>query len=430
VNSNHVIRNFLLIQGLFTLSASFIWGINTLFLLHAGLTIFEVFVANAAFTAAMALFEIPTGVVADTRGRRASFVLSTATLLVGTLAYVGAAYAGGGVLLFSLAGVVLGLGFSLYTGSVEAWAVDALKATGYHDSLDPVFARAGVIVGAATLVGTVGGGLLGQLDLSLPYVARAVLLVVALFVGLRSMHDLGFTPRTLRWGSALGEVRNVAHAGMTYGLRRPAVRLLMLQSFVAMGFMYWAWYAWQPYFLELAGGNAVWIAGVIAALFSLAGILGSFLASWLARDGRKRTTLLLLGSAVFTVAMVATGLIQQFWITVAVFLLGAVAAGVVQPIRQTYLHQSIPSSERATLVSFDSLVGSLGSIGGSTGLGYLSEVQSVPAGFVVGGAATLLVLPIFARLRALNEPADRIVAEPVAIPTPIEVPEAEERLAA
>jgi hypothetical protein len=34
------------------------WGINTLFLLDAGLTIFEVFVANAAFTAAMALFEV------------------------------------------------------------------------------------------------------------------------------------------------------------------------------------------------------------------------------------------------------------------------------------------------------------------------------------------------------------------------------------
>jgi MFS family permease len=109
--------------------------------------------------------------------------------------------------------------------------------------------------------------------------------------------------------------------------------------------------------------------------------------------------------------MVATGVIQTFWITVPVFLLGAVAGGVLQPVRQTYLHASIPTSERATLVSFDSLVGSLGSVGGQTGLGWLSQDRSVPVGFVVGGAATALALPIFARLRSLDEPADRIGAD-------------------
>src|SRR5918992_4882497 len=124
MDSQRVIRSYLIISGLFTLSASLIWGINTLFLLDAGLSIFEVFVANAVFTAAMALFEVPTGVVADTVGRRASFLLSEATLVVGTLAYVGVAAIHGGVVLFSLAGVILGLGFTFYSGAVEAWVVD------------------------------------------------------------------------------------------------------------------------------------------------------------------------------------------------------------------------------------------------------------------------------------------------------------------
>jgi MFS family permease len=81
------------------------------------------------------------------------------------------------------------------------------------------------------------------------------------------------------------------------------------------------------------------------------------------------------------------------------------------PVRQTYLHHSIPTTERATLVSFDSLMGSLGSVGGQTGLGYLSQERSIPVGFVVGGLATILAIPIFGRLRALNEPADMITAE-------------------
>ena len=71
-----VIRSYLVITGLYTLSASLIWGINTLLLLGAGLDIFEVFIANGVYTASMVIFEIPTGVWADSRGRRSSFLLT------------------------------------------------------------------------------------------------------------------------------------------------------------------------------------------------------------------------------------------------------------------------------------------------------------------------------------------------------------------
>src|SRR5918998_6477954 len=71
-----------------TLAASFIWGINTLFLLDAGLSNFEAFAANAFFTAGMVLFEVPTGAIADTVGRRASYLLGTVTLAATTLLYV------------------------------------------------------------------------------------------------------------------------------------------------------------------------------------------------------------------------------------------------------------------------------------------------------------------------------------------------------
>jgi MFS family permease len=411
MDPGRVIRGYLVITTLFTLSASLIWGINTLFLLDAGLSIFEVFVANSAFTAAMALFEVPTGVVADTLGRRTSFLLSEATLAVGTLAYVGVAAVGGGVIMFCLAGVILGLGFTFYSGAVEAWVVDALKATGYQRELDGVFARAGMVSGVAMIVGTVGGGFLGQADLAIPYLVRAGLTIAAFAVGFWIMHDIGFTPRALRLRGVVGEMRAVARAGIVHGWRSPAVRLLVLQSFLVSGFFFWAWYAWQPYFLDLLGQEAVWVAGVIAALFSLAGIAGNALVGRVARPGRRRTTILLVASAVFTGTMVATGLIRSFWITVPVFLLGAVASGVILPVRQTYLHHSIPTSERATLVSFDALIGSVGSIGGQTGLGYLSQVRSVPAGFVVGGLATVLTLPLFLRLRSLDEPADHIQAD-------------------
>src|SRR5262245_62190623 len=71
-----------------TLAASLIWGINTIFLLDAGLSNLDAFAANAFFTAGMVLFEVPTGIVADTVGRRASYLLGTLTLAASTLLYV------------------------------------------------------------------------------------------------------------------------------------------------------------------------------------------------------------------------------------------------------------------------------------------------------------------------------------------------------
>ena len=114
-----VIRIYLLIACLYTLSASLIWGVNTLFLLDAGLDILEVFLANAVFTGSMALFEVPTGVVADTRGRRLSFLLSLVVMFLGTLGYVGVAATGGNLVLFLLMSVVLGLGFTFYSAPLR-----------------------------------------------------------------------------------------------------------------------------------------------------------------------------------------------------------------------------------------------------------------------------------------------------------------------
>src|SRR5205823_14285259 len=83
--ARRVERTYLALTLLTTLAASFIWGINTLFLLDAGLNNAEAFAANAFFTVGQVIFEVPTGVVADTRGRQFSYVLRAGALLVSTL---------------------------------------------------------------------------------------------------------------------------------------------------------------------------------------------------------------------------------------------------------------------------------------------------------------------------------------------------------
>lgn len=415
MTSERVIAGYFTIGGLFTLAAALIWGVNTLFLLDAGLDIFGVFIANAAFTAGAVVFEIPTGVLADTRGRRTSFLLSVTILLATTLAYVGVAKMGGGLLAFSLVSIFMGLGFTFYSGAVEAWLVDALEETGYAGQLDRVFARGSMVTGAAMLVGTVGGGLLGTLDLSLPYIVRAGMLIVVFAVAFATMHDLGYTPRALRVSDLPQEMNKLARESIAFGWNNRSVRLLMACSFVQLGFLSWGFYAWQPYFLELLGQDAIWVAGVVAALISLSTIAGNALVDWFSQFCGRRTTLLLWAAGVQTGAAVGVGLAESFSLAVGLFLVVTATMGVIGPVKQAYLHQLIPSRQRASVISVDSMIGNSGGVLGQSGLGYLSRARSIADGYVVGGLATLFALPVLVLLRRLGDPADSFAGKKAGI---------------
>lgn len=421
VDSKRVIRSYMIIASLYTLSASVIWGVNTLFLLDAGLDIFGTFVANAVFTGAMVIFEIPTGIVADTSGRRTSFLLSTAVLCLGTLGYVGVSLLGGGLFWFCLMSVFLGLGFAFYSGAVEAWLVDALKATNYDGELEGVFARAGIITNLLMLVGTVGGGLLGSIDLAIPYVVRALLLALLSGWAYWNMREIGFTPRALTAAAIPAEMRKVARESITYGWQKMPVRLIMIVTFIQGLYFIWGFYATQPYFLDLLGQpDAVWVSGVVAALVSISMMAGSWLLGRFMNRFRHRTTLLIATSVLIGVSTIGVGLANSFWLAVPLFLFGTLAVGIMGPIKQGYLHQVIPSAQRATVISFNSMMDSAGGVVGQTGLGYLARQQGIAAGFVVGGAATLLAIPFLFLLRGLGDSADHIKAgeelPPVAVP--------------
>jgi MFS family permease len=357
----------------------------------------------------MVLFEVPTGVLADTAGRRVSFLWSVAVLAVTTVWYVLVARSGGGVLAFAIVSIVMGLGFTFYSGAVEAWLVDALAASGYRGELDPVFARGSMVSGAAMIAGTLAGGFLGDVDLAIPYVVRAAMLVCAFAVAWFAMHDLGFTPQAAGLGDIPARMRETLRASVRFGWRERPVRLLMFVSFLQWGFMSWGFYAWQPYFLELLGRDAVWVSGVAASAIAGAMIVGNAIVERLSRFCDRRTTLMLWAAAAQAVAAVGVGLTDRFWLALTLMIVLAAGMGVTGPVKQAYLHRSIPTAQRASVVSFDSMFGNGGGIAGQSGLGWLSRARSIEDGYVTGGAALFLAIPLLAALRRLGGAADRIM---------------------
>lgn len=389
-----------------TLAASLIWGINTIFLLDAGLSNTQAFTANAFFTAGMVLFEVPTGVIADTVGRRASYLLGSLTLAASTLLYVLLWQIEAPFWQWAVVSLLIGLGFTFFSGAVEAWVVDAMTATGYTGTMESVFGRGQIVSGVAMLVGSVAGGFIAQqIGLGVPFVLRGLILFAMFAVAFRLMHDVGFTPHTR--GRLLPEMRRIVAASVDHGLRVPAIRWLMLENLFTGGVAFYAFYALQPYLLELYGDpEAYQIAGLAAAIVAGAQILGGAVAPRFGRLFRRRTSALLLSVAAGTASLALIGVVRSFWGVVALIVVWALTFAASFPIRQSYMNALIPSSERATILSFDSLMDSAGGVWAQPMLGRAADVWGYASSYLIASAISSLAIPFIALSRRERAEAD------------------------
>lgn len=393
-----------------TLAASFIWGINTLFLLDAGLSNLEAFAANAFFTAGMVLFEIPTGVVADGWGRRTSFLLGTVTLAASTYLYYVLWQLSAPFWSWAVVSVLLGLGFTFFSGAVEAWLVDALRFSGYDDALEAVFGRGQMIDGVAMLVGSSAGGAIAQAtNLGVPFLVRVGVLLALFVVAFWLMHDVGFTPE--RSSHPLQATRAVLSASIDNGLKNAPVRYIMLAAPFSAGVGIYVFYALQPYLLELFGDpHAYSIAGLAAGIVAGAQVVGGWLAPMLRRLVRKRTTVLIVAGSVGALILVALGLTRVFWVALLLLVLWALVSAAGTPVRQAYLNDMIASKQRATVLSFDSLMGSSGGIVVQPLLGRAADVYGYPLSLAMSGVIQLFAVPFLLASRHQRSPADTATA--------------------
>jgi MFS family permease len=218
--------------------------------------------------------------VADTRGRRFSFLLGAGTLLLSTLLYLVMWQIRAGLLGWALASILLGLGFTFFSGATEAWLVDALKATGFRGTLESVFAKAQIV-----------GGLI---------VTR------------------------------------------------------------------------------------------VRRLF------------------RRRTDALILGTLLTVVLLILVGVTSNFAIALVLVVVWAMLFAIEGPLRQAYLNGVIPSEQRATVLSFDNMIGSVGGVIAKPALGRVADVNGYGASYVVAGVVQALAIPFLVLARRENAVSDPI----------------------
>jgi MFS family permease len=228
---------------------------------------------------------------------------------------------------------------------------------------------------------------------------------VSFLVAFAIMKDLGFTPE--RSPGIVKQVKALAAAGWRHGVKHRPVRWVMLAAPFYMGTGIYGFYAAQPYLLELFGDQtAIGVAGIAAAGIATTQVAGGFAVPFIRRHVARRTHVLLACASLTTVSLLLMGLIQVFAVVVVLLVLWAVSYAVNLPVRQAFINAQIPSRERATVLSFDSMVNSTGGVAFQPILGRVADMSGYATSYLVSGAIAFVGLPFLLLARRENVRAD------------------------
>jgi MFS family permease len=184
----------------------------------------------------------------------------------------------------------------------------------------------------------------------------------------------------------------------------------MLAAFCLGGVDVFAFYALQPYLLELYGDQkAFGIAGLAAAVVAGTEMLAGLVVPLVRRLFARRTTALLVLSLLGIASLAAIGVTRSFPVAIVVLVIWGITFSAAVPIRQAYLNGIIPSGQRATVLSFDNLMGSASGVVAQPALGRAADVWGYPTAYLLGAATQLAAVPFLwlaRREKARSDPID------------------------
>ena len=124
--------------------------------------------------------EVPTGALADLIGKKRTLAIAFALTAAGEVAMAFSS----SFVFFSLAYVVMGLGYSFYSGTIDAFMYDSLVEDGAEDRYPAVLSRSSAYLNISTAIATIVGGLLYRFWGGLPFLITGLTKIVGLCISL------------------------------------------------------------------------------------------------------------------------------------------------------------------------------------------------------------------------------------------------------
>lgn len=403
--------------------ASFLWALPFTvtayyFVTEVGMSPLQLVLVGTVMELSVFLFEVPTGVVADTVSRRLSIVVGN--VVMGLAFVLVGAFADVWPILLGYA--VWGLGWTFTSGATDAWLADEVGEA----RLTGVYLRGAQVSRAASVLGMGASVGLALIDLRLPIVLGGIgtIGLAAFYAGW--MPETGFRPAPRADAGAVQHMVATARSGGRLVRSRPTLlAILGVAVFVGM----WSESydrLWEAHLIRDVGLPS--LAGLDPVVwFGVLGIVGTLLSIVVAAPVGRRlehaSVPRLSGALTWLYAALAVSsfvfaLAGSLWLA----LLGSygvfVARQVSGPLFAAWLNRSIEdSSVRATTLSIVNQADAVGQWTGGPAIGALGTVTSIR---VALAAATVCLLPAVGFLRAVTRRDD---GEPVAVPASVGEPD-------
>jgi DHA3 family tetracycline resistance protein-like MFS transporter len=376
------------------------WVVMAVYLVReVGLSPLQLILMGTVMEAAVFLFEVPTGVVADTYSRRLSLVIG----------YLGMGVAWMLVGVFSAPGAVIGLwafwgvSYTFTSGAEQAWITDEVGV----ENVGRVFLKGSRVRYIGAVSGLILQVAIGIYSLRAGVIAGGAVTALCGLLCIFLMPETGFRrkPRAER-GSALAELRSTAASGARYAWAAPVILFLVGVDFF-MGMSSEAFDRLkEAHFLRDVGLPAVGNLDPVVwfGIFWLVGMVLGFVATgWLIKrfesGGRQVITSVLFALTVAELTtMLVFALTGSTWLAIGALLGVFLARNLAGPLYTIWLNEQImDSSVRATVLSISGQADAIGQAGGGPALGAIGNVWGVRAALAAGALVIAPALVLYGR---------------------------------
>jgi len=395
---------YLILRSASALFYSVIFTLNMVYQISvAGLTPLQLVLVGTALEAAVFVFEMPTGIVADVYSRRISIIIGF--LIIG----LGFILEG----LFPIFWVIVtgnvlwGLGYTFTSGATQAWITDEIG----EEAAGQAFLRGSQAAKFGALVGILMSVVLGSVQVNIPIVfGGGMFMILGVFL-IFVMPEDGFQPTPNTERTTFGNIANTFRSGLGMLNRRPILFTILL-----IGLFYGLYSEgydrlWTKHLIDnfsfpkVNGLKQVAWFGIIDASEM---ILGIGLLEWVRRkidtnDKKSITRTLLVSSLILVLSLLLFSQAVNFSLAILMIWAVGLSRSVIGPVYETWINQRLDSRVRATFLSMSGQVDAIGQISGGPFLGLIGNRVSVQAAIATSGMVLAPVLALIARANKIQD---------------------------
>lgn len=367
-------RIFLSLHCLFEFYAGITGATFILFLYDKNLDTMETNLIVATSLIVTFLMEIPAGALSDFLGYRKTTILSGILLCVTNVLFL----TGNSLSIFFLAQIFLGLSCAFESGTLDAWVI---KYTSRQES-EQIFIKKNKYISTMMIAAGLAGGIVADWMMEGIFIAALAASILYTVIAAVFMEEEGGRQRERSMKNAADGLKRIISVSVRYCVKDRNIRRIILFNSVLVFCLSPVFVFWSPVLhgFERINYTLIGLAWIFMRFSMLAGNM------LVERIRTRSVRTMSAASAVCGVSIIVLAFQNTFLLLFAVILVFEFLLGIIYPLRETVLNREIANENRATVLSFHSMVVCIFNYISMLVMGKLALAFSIRATWILSGA--------------------------------------------